>query len=256
MKVAIIDDEASAITLLKDMISMLPMDITICGSAQNTQSALQLIETAQPDLLLLDIMLGSESGFGLLDKLSPSQHYQLVFTTAYSDYAIRAIQYGALDYLLKPISFDSLQKVMQKSYTNYLHYQQKQTEVELLRQQIEIIRHINQEEKPTQRIAIRLLEGIKIIEFDQIITIHGQGNYSIFHLTGGEDVISSRPLSFYTQILPDKHFYRAHKSYIINLLHLLEIRKKDGFQALLHKSITVPISRRAYSELVRKISLM
>lgn len=237
----IIDDETHARQSLASLLEMYcPEDVQILGEADNVSDAKTIIETLKPGIVFLDINIGEESGFDLLKQLGDVD-FQLIFTTAHSEFAIRAFRVNALDYLLKPIEPDLLQAAVKKAReaqgTNVIDGQLNHL-VESLRTQ------------SLRRLAIPSSDGITFLEIPKIIHIGGSGNYSTFHLDDGEKVVASKNLGHFESLLGDEQFFRCHQSHIVNLDYMKRIITRDGNSIELKNGLQAPIS------LKRKEALM
>lgn len=228
----IIDDEKHARQSLAGLLELYCPEVGILGEAENVSHAKALIEALRPDIVFLDINIGEESGFDLLEQLK-EVHFKLIFTTAYSEFAIQAFRVNALDYLLKPIEPDLLQAAIEKakeaSGTNAMQSQLNHL-VESLRTQ------------SLRRLAIPSSDGITFLEIAKVIHVGGSGNYATFHLEDGEQVIASKNLGHFESLLGDGQFFRCHQSHIVNLDYIKRIITRDGNSIELKNGLQAPIS--------------
>jgi two-component system, LytTR family, response regulator len=236
----IIDDEKHARQSLAGLLELYCPEVRILGEADNVSDAKAIIEALSPTIVFLDINIGEESGFNLLKQLD-QVNFQLIFTTAHSEFAIRAFRVNALDYLLKPIEPDLLQAAVEKvreARGSSVIQGQLNHLVESLRTQ------------SLRRLAIPSSDGITFLEIVNIIHIGGSGNYSTFHLDNGEKVTASKNLGHFESLLGDEQFFRCHQSHIVNLDYMKRIITKDGNSIELKNGLQAPIA------LKRKEALM
>jgi two-component system LytT family response regulator len=241
IKALIIDDENKALNLLKvTMEKNFPGEFEL-EVAQGGEDGLAKLNQFKPDLLFLDIEMPSMSGFDVL-AATPEVDFKVIFTTAYNQYAIRAIRYNALDYLLKPINPSELREAVQR-------FQQQKTEKEAYGKQLE--NFFSNKEKC---LAITTYDGVVFLEVDNIIRCEADLNYTKFFLTGGKTFLSSKTLKEYEDLLSvHNNFLRVHRSHLVNLDYVLKFRN-EGFLELKDDSI-VPVSRRRKEDVVNSFSV-
>lgn len=233
----IIDDNPLNIEILADLLKENHPDINISGTAHNGQSAIEKIQSLQPDLVFLDIEMPDMNGFEVLASLK-AINFQTIFVTAYSQYAIQAIRFNALDYIVKPINPAEL-RLSLKRYRSKGNEQAQKQQIALA---LDNLKQANVQEQilylPSQE------GGIKMI-LKEIVKIEGDRNYSIFHLAKGKTKISSKTLGHFENILEGKGFFRCHRSFIINYRHIVRMQKESF---LLKDTSEIPISRRRKRE--------
>lgn len=247
----IVDDEEFARSSLYFLLQENCENIHIAGIAKSVQEAKTLLAAHEVDLIFLDIAMPGENGFELIPAaLANNAH--VVFTTAYDQYALRAIKANALDYLLKPIDIDELKETVAKA-TNYVAKnkltEHKTTQLNNLAANLANRDEIRKLSLPNGQ------GGYTMINFDEIINIEADSNYSIFYLDGKEKITVSKVLKEYEEILPENKFVRIHKSSIINLDYLKEYHSKNGLEVALKNGVKIAVSRRRASEFVEKIKL-
>lgn len=218
MNCVIVDDELSARTTLNAFLERYCPDLTVVGMAEGVAEAAKLIDETRPDLIFLDIQMPGENGFQLLPRL-PEYDFALIFTTAYDQYALRALKLGALDYLLKPIDLLELQEAVAKAA--------QQKHLTGSRQRLEYLRESqNQQEK----LVISSMEGYYILRFDEILRLQAERNYTRIVLENNRSIIASKTLKYFTELLPETRFFRIHKSSIVNLNEVVRVsRGQVGF---------------------------
>ena len=244
-RIALVDDEADARQLLRSMISSLCPDVEVCGEADSVESAYVLIRQTQPHVVLLDISLEDENGFDLLDKF-PQPTFQVIFTTAHDEFALKAFRYHALDYLLKPINpvelAQAIDRVKQEVIPNF------QAKISNL---LESTRN-----KQLNKITLNSQEGMVFLRLDQIIRIESEGSYSTFYLLNQERHVVSRPMREFEELLPKDLFFKLHQSHLINLAFVKKILREEGGYALMEEGCKVPIARRRKDEFLEAMRLL
>lgn len=240
----IIDDEPDCCESLSILLQRNCPEVNIAGTFYSAEKALLAINEIKPQLVFLDIEMPNMNGFEMLEKLS-SIDFELIFTTSYDQYAIKAIRFSALDYLLKPIDREELQKAVQKVKSRL----QKP-----LTQQLEILlQKINQPSNPIQRIALPTMEGLKLVPVDSIISCASEGNYTIFLLKDKQKIIVSRPLKEVEEMLEEYSFFRVHHSYIVNMNEIDRFIKTDGGYLIMSDGSSVDVSRSKKELLLKKL---
>lgn len=241
----VVDDiENSRITLTHDLKEYCPQ-IQVVGEADSVKSGLQQIETLKPDVVFLDIQMGDGTGFDLLTQL-PEIRFQIIFTTALDAYGIKAIKFSALDYLLKPVDPDELVKAVGK-------LAQTKQDVSIQDSINLLIQNMKGTAPAMKRIAIHSLEKVHMIDIDSIIRCESQGAYTIFHLKQKEQLLATKNLKEFEELLEPHSFIRVHHSHLINFAYLKEYVKKDGGYAVMTDKSEVPVSFRKKSALLDMI---
>lgn len=247
LKILIIDDEESACNILKILLEKhLPLEkeIRTCTSPSD---ALLLMEAFRPTLVLLDIEMPDMNGFDFLSKAS-AWEFDVIFTTAYDKYAIKAIRFSALDYLLKPIDLTEL--------TNALNRHILKNNIETGQQGKllnNLIHNLQQQDQQAFKLAIAVKEGLFFFELKDIICLEGFSNYTKFHFTHQKPLMVSKTIKDYEEILTGHDFFRVHKSYMINKLHVKKM-DKDGM-LWLSNNMQVSVSRRKKGDISNLFSM-
>ncbi|HPH19519.1 MAG TPA: LytTR family DNA-binding domain-containing protein [Haliscomenobacter sp.] len=236
-RIAIIDDEPDARQLLRSMLTTLCPDVEVCGEADSVESAYVLIRQTQPHAVLLDISLEEGSGFDLLDKF-PRPDFQVIFTTAHDEFALKAFRYHALDYLLKPINPVELAQTIDRVKPEIIP--NHQTKINNL---LESTRS-----KQLHKITLTSQEGMVFLQLDQIVRLESDGSYTTFYLLKQERHVVSRPMKEFEELLPKDTFFKLHQSHLINLSFVRKIIKEEGGYALMEEGGKVPIARRRKDE--------
>lgn len=230
-----IDDEPKGRKVLATLLAQHCPQFTEVYEADNLLSGVELIKQHNPQLVFLDIEMPQHSGLELLDFIDPDQYeFQVVFCTAYSEYAIQAFEMNAVDYLLKPLRADKLKEACKKF--SVVHSKQRINErLQELRRSLDGTNFT--------KIGLPHSGGIKFVELDSIIAMKADGMYTEFTTTDG-NVVVSKPLKHFYQLLEKNAiFYRPHRSHIINIQHMQEYVKKDGGYIVMAGGLSVPMSR-------------
>ncbi|MFY0591963.1 LytR/AlgR family response regulator transcription factor [Roseivirga sp.] len=232
----IIDDDPFIQDLLRDKLSFFD-EIEVVGQALNGRDGLTLIEEKRPGLVFLDVEMTDMTGFELLSSISDI-HFKTIFITSYGHYAIKAIRFNALDYLLKPIDLEELRNAIRR------FKEQSQNESS------NSARHLvsNLKRKPEDQLLIlKVQEGEFCRPLKDIICIEGDRNYSRIKLTDDLTELVAKTLSYFEELLEDKDFFRIHKSTIINRLHISKVKSEF---IVLSTGEEIAISRRRKSDFI------
>jgi two-component system LytT family response regulator len=238
VRVFIVDDEYQSRLVIVKMLSHYFSNVQIVGQAGTVAEAVAGIGSLEPEIVFLDIQIGHETGFDVLDQLDATD-FEVIFTTAHEEYAVRAFRYSAIDYLVKPISAPDLETATQKAMRKILLQQSSTTEqLKILLQQLDPV------PKFTDKIAVPTPEGLLFIGTQDIIYCQGQSNYTEIFLVNGQKLTSSHTLKLYEEMLSGLHFFRAHKSFLINLQHIEMYRRGEGGTAVMSNGREIEIARR------------
>ncbi|WP_309640230.1 LytTR family DNA-binding domain-containing protein [Flavobacterium sp.] len=241
MKVLIIEDEDQSISALKSEIAMHCKSLDIVGVAKSVKEGIEKIKLLQPQLVFLDIQLSDGLGFEILNHFKDGLFFHVIFTTAYSQYAIKAIKFSALDYLLKPIDSEELMQAVNKAT--------KVSEKESTAK-IQNFIHNQNESQIQKKIVLQTSEGISIFEIDTILKCSAESNYTSVYFTNGKKILFSKTLKDFEELLCNSGFERIHHSHIINLNHLTNFVNKDGGYVVLTDKSTLPVSQRKKANLI------
>lgn len=232
--IIILDDEVHCTKVLATLIKKLNSKYEILGIFNDPVIALDFIKDNSPDILFLDIEMPKLNGFQLLDRLLPI-NFDVIFTTAFDQYAIKAFQYSAINYLQKPIS----EKNIVKALSSWEHQREKTTSA-----QWELLRSSIQEPKKDQtRMALPTGVGYDIIEIKNIIRCKSDNNYTYFYFHDGSRILVSRTLKEIEALLRDQGFFRIHQSHLVNAKFVKNISRQDGGLLVMIDGAEVPVSR-------------
>lgn len=241
MTAILIDDEPNATEALTNMLRMTCPDVEVIAIANDPQRGIELLRERQPDVLFLDIQMPHMTGFELLEKLG-KVNFEVIFTTAYDQYALQAFKVSAVDYLLKPIDMDELEAAVGKVRERKRAAQPDFGAIEHLFRQM-------QRPEP-QRLALPVGDGLMFVPVSDIVRLQSDSNYTTFYLTSKQKVLVSRTMGEYEDLLGKQNFCRVHHSHIINLAHLQRYVKTDGGYAEMSDGAKVEISRRKKDDFV------
>jgi len=233
IRTLLVDDEELSRLTLSNFINKYTPEIQIEAEAENIKQAKQLILELKPDLVFLDVEMPFGNAFDLLEELSEID-FQVVFVTAYSHYALKALNFSASYYLLKPIDIDELVAAVAK-VKEHLNDKQHKLHTEILLQNIK-------NENSLQRLVLPMLEGFEVVKTKDIVLCHADGNYTEFYFTDGNKKIVSRNLKFFEALLQDHGFLRVHKSYLVNLNEVTAYQKGKGGLLVLSNAMEVEVS--------------
>ncbi len=220
IKILIVDDEPAAGNILKILIEKnISVDSSVCYSSKPAE-ALVLLETFAPTLVMLDIEMPGMSGFDFLNKATNS-NFDVIFTTAFDKYAIKAIRFSALDYLLKPVDKIELQNALNRHILKQQNHPQRQLLVSNL------LNNLQQKDQQTFKLALSTTEGVSFFEPRNIICCEGENNYTRFFFTNHKPILVSKTLGEYEEILTDYQFIRIHKSYLVNSKHIVKLDREN-----------------------------
>ena len=242
-KILIIDDEAAASNMLKLLIEKHiagEKQVHICN---DPVKAVETITGFQPHLIMLDIEMPHFNGFDLLNQLG-SWDFDVIFTTAYDQYAIKAIRFSALDYLLKPIDIVDLQNAV---YRHIALRENKAAPKEMLVDNL--MSNLQQKDPSAFKLALNTMEGYYFFPPREIMRCEGNDNYTRFYLINGKELLVSRTLKDFEDILTDHDFVRVHKSHLVNMSYVTKF-DKEGLIWLTNET-PIPVSRRKRAQIVR-----
>ena len=235
LKAVIVDDEAAARVLIKSLLANYRPNVQIIGEASTVKQGIELLTTLRPDLIFLDIKMPDGTGFDLLNQLEHKNKAKVIFTTAYDEFALKAFQFQAIDYLLKPIDPYQLERAIDKIQD--LH--DSQFYGERIEQLLEAIQR-----KEVNKLAVSTGEGWVFLKLDEISHLSSSGGYTTFFSTQGGKHMVARTIKDYEALLPKEQFFRVHQSHIVNLQCVKKVLKEDGAIILMEDETKIPLSRR------------
>jgi two-component system, LytTR family, response regulator len=245
LKVLIVDDERHARLLIKAILEDVCPEVTIVGEAEDLSAGVKLIHKHKPDLILLDIEMPGHSGLEILDFFDPEDiAFQIVFVTAYSDYAVKAFEVSAVDYLLKPLEAGSLKKAIDK-VAKRIQLKEPTTYGQLQKALGAPL---------SQRIGIPDGHEIVFADTSELLYFDAAGAYTHVHLANNRKITTSKKLKFFEDRLENHPFFlRIHRGYLINLNHVVKYSRTEGGSVELSDGTMVPVSREKISILLEKL---
>jgi len=235
LKTIVVDDEPNAVDFIISIITEYCPGLEVTGKAYDVPEGVKVISDKSPDLVFLDVEMPNGTGFDLLNNF-PEKTFDVVFITAFNHYAIRAIKFSAVDYILKPVNInefiESVKKVIEKRSLN------SSGNNENLRILLENLKTSS----PT-RLAIPTADGMEYLNPKEIIRIEADRSYSWFFLTGNRKILVSRHLKEFQDILDERYFFRPHNSFLINLKYVRKYIRKDGSYIEMQDGTQIPVSR-------------
>jgi two-component system LytT family response regulator len=238
----IIDDQSHFQEMIKNLLGEYFPEISVLGTAESVEEGVNKIRELKPNLVFLDIELKDGSGFHILQRIK-ERSFKVIFITAFDNFAIRAIKFSALDYILKPINEFEFKNAVERA-------------LEVI-EGCEIEEQINNflihYEKKTQskKIVLKTNNSLHLIDIAHIIYAKSDSNYTIFCVQGEEEIMVSRSIKEFEQLLSDYRFFRPHQSYLVNLNQVQKIDKTDGGFLILKNGQEIPISVRRKNKLLQ-----
>lgn len=247
INVIIIDDEPAARTVLKMLLEEYEEDIQIVGEASSGKEGIELIKKKKVDLLFLDVEMPKMDGFSMLREFETID-FDVIFTTAYSQYAIDAIKFSALDYLLKPIDIEELDDAIER-------FKAKQKTQKVEKEGIYFLPNdFTNLQNQNSKIALPTAKGFQIVFVSELFYCEASRNYTLFFLKDGKKIIVGRNLKYFCEKLEPFGFFRIHESFLINLSHLKNYVKGRGGQVVLSNEVTLDVARNRKKDLLKLLS--
>lgn len=248
IKAIIIEDEIKSMNNLKNLLKKHCPEVEVIGDALNIEEALDLFDDPDfmPDVAFLDISLPDGLVFKMLDELRPLE-FEVIFITAYNEYAIKACQYSSIGYILKPIDSDELMEAVSRIRIN---------QNEKMEQRLELFnKHLNNP-NAFEKMSISAIDGIYFVSIRDIVRFEAEDNYTHIFLKGGDKITASRTIKAYEDMLQTMNFYRVHKRHVINLNYIRKFMKGDGGYLIMEDGRKIEVSRRrrpAFMEQMRRL---
>jgi two-component system LytT family response regulator len=240
----IVDDELKSRENLKILLTEFSHNVEVQALCESVKEAITQIEKHKPDVVFLDIQMRGETGFDLLKELA-SIEFEVVFTTAYSEYAIKAFQFSAIDYLLKPIDISDLHRALKKiTLKNKKDNHEKLTH---------LLNNLNLPNNELSKIALPTNDGLVFIDVRNILYLEASSNYTKFHLENNEMHLVCKSLKEYETILINQDFFRIHHSFLINLNYIKKYVRGEGGYVIMANDQSLNVSKRKKEYFLRKI---
>jgi two-component system LytT family response regulator len=244
----IIEDESRARILLRTLIETYCLELDIAAEAANLPEGVQLIKEHKPDLVFLDVEMPGHTGLEIAQFIGPEDfNFEIIFTTAYQEYAIDAFRLSAIDYLLKPIDYEKLQEAVSK------FIKKRKAEEYFQAQTLDAMRYnLSHEDEQEKRIVIPLGQSFRFLKSGEIMLIKSDGSYSEIFLLNGEKLTVSKNLKSFGELLVNMpSFFRCHRSYIVNLRFVREYVKGEGGKLTLTDGQEVSLSSDRFDEFLK-----
>ena len=233
IKAYIIEDELAGFQNLSQLLKKYCENVLLVGNAFTIKEAIEEIPVLEPDVIFLDIELPRENGFQLF-KYFPNHEFDVIFTTAYSEYAIKAFNYSAIHYILKPIDIDELQQAIEKVDIT--------SKSETSKKQLDIWEEVNANNM--NRIVLPTYEGLHFVDVSDIIWCEAKSNYTFFYINGHENLLVSKSLKVFEETLPNNVFFRASRSSLINVNHIVHCSTHKNMEITMIDGSVITLSER------------
>lgn len=243
IKAVIIDDELAMQEVSRLLLSEYFPEIEQVGIASSIESGVDLIQKQNPDLVLLDIELTDGNSFQILKRLKP-YNFKVVFITGHNSYAIKAIKFSALDYILKPVNEVEFQHAIQHAVEQINTNTDSNSQTEVLMESFK-------KETQNKKIVLKTSESLHIIDISDILFCRSDNSYTTFYLIDSEKIIVSKSIKEYAELLTEYGFFRPHQSYLVNLNHVRKIDKSDGGFIIMKNKKEIPVSIRQKKHMIK-----
>ncbi len=243
IRTLVVDDEARARETIIDMLNLFSKGVDVVGEASSVKTAYEMISHHEPDLVILDIKMPDGTGFDLLKRFETIDFY-VIFITAFEEYAIKAFKFSALDYLLKPVDPDELTSSIEKLKVT-MEKDSISTRINAMFQ------FLNKGSDKDKKLVLKTSSNVHVVELNEVIRCRSDKNYTHFYTVDDEEIIVSKTLKEYEELLNEFSFFRVHQSHLINLNFVKRFEKADGGQLIMKDNSKVPVSFRKKEELMK-----
>ncbi|MEL6862820.1 MAG: LytTR family DNA-binding domain-containing protein [Bacteroidota bacterium] len=243
LRVIIVEDEEDSRIALSNMLTKFCKNVEVLAQAESIQDAIKVINQYQPDLVFLDIEMPKQNGFMLFDYFEDPA-FDVVFTTAYDQYAVKAFKFAAVDYLLKPIDLEELRAAIEKVKTKR-NKDQAQQKLKILQENLNNVLH---------KIALPTTDGLLFVELKDIIYCEAQGNYTVFYLTNEDKIIVSKTLKIYDELLYDFNFFRINRSNLVNLNHIRKFGRQRNAVVTMANGVLLSLSENRKKDFLDRLN--
>lgn len=241
IRAVIVDDEPILRELNKTILNKNFDDVEVIASLGSVAEAIEFINENQPQLLILDIRLSDGTGFNILQRINP-YNYAVIFVTAFDEFAIKAIRFSAIDYILKPID--------ERDYCDAVDRAISLLNSNKLQEQVQTFFNYYERKTQNRKIVLKTVDAINIVDVSDISYCKSDSNYTTFYLISGEKIMISKAMKEYEEILVDYSFFRPHHSYLVNLNYISRLNKSDGGFLVLRDGTEIPVSLRRKKKLI------
>jgi two-component system LytT family response regulator len=247
IKVIIVDDENLIRKMITGILNSECPDVSVLAQSGNVESAYSEIKRHNPDLVLLDIKLSDGTGFDLLERFD-TINFKVIFVTAYEEYAIKAFEFSAIDYVVKPINPENLVLAIKKA--------EHSIQAELSLKLNTLLSNLSTPSEDNKKIVLKTSDNIHIININNILRLESDQNYSVFHLLDGRNIMVSKTLGEYEELLSQNDFFRVHKSHLINLKQIKRYEKSNGGSLVMSNDSHIPVASRKKEQLLGIFEMM
>ncbi|RYY60178.1 MAG: response regulator transcription factor [Chitinophagaceae bacterium] len=242
----IVEDEIRSREFLRSMVEEFCPQLQLLGTAANVQEAVALIDQVKPQIVFMDIELQTGTGFDVIEKVG-DRNFHLIFTTAYDHYAIKAIKFSAVDYLLKPLNVEELQEAVIKA-TETIEQKSSGNKLD------QLINNLKRPAGDDFSISLSTADGIEFVQLSTIIRLEANGPYTTFFMKDGRKIMVSKNLKEYELLLSEHAFFRVHNSHMIHLKEVRKMVKTDGGYAIMNDNSMIAISPKKREEFMQLMS--
>lgn len=244
IKAIIVDDEKKFSDSLNEMITEIFQDkLVVLARCKSVKEAVHAIKIHRPHLVFLDIEMPPGNGFQVLEQIE-DKNFEVIFTTAFDQYAVKAIKFSALDFLLKPFGVDDLSAALKR-------YDEKTLKDKTQKQYEVLLHNLKNVSDPARKIALPTLNGFSVVSLSEIVRCQADNNYTDFHFTNKTKNVISKPLKEFEELLEEHHFFRVHQSHLINLRHVVNYTKGEGGTVRMSDGSEIEVSRRKKDEFLK-----
>ncbi|MTI39893.1 LytR/AlgR family response regulator transcription factor [Fulvivirga lutimaris] len=244
VKSIIVDDELKSRESLQILLTDFCENVEVAALCQNVAEGIKAIKEHDPDVVFLDIQMQRETGFDLLEKIDEIT-FDVIFTTAYSEYAIKAFQFSAIDYLLKPIDISDLNRAVKKI--------EKKDKNDISKKLNNLLDNLNPQQNAIKKLALPTHDGLVFVKIKNIIYLEATSNYTIFHTNDGQQYMVSRTLKEYDEMLSEYNFFRIHNAHLININYIKKYVRGDGGYVVLTNDVSLDVSKRKKTGFLQKL---
>jgi len=245
IKAVIVEDELHGLNNLKNLLAAHCEDVEVVGAASNIAEGVELLgsDGVQPNLAFLDISLPDGLVFKMLNQLRPI-NFEVIFVTAYENYAIQACEYASIGYILKPIDPDALKEAVMRSM------QRRQSEID---RRLEIFTSHYSNPNSFKKMSISGVDGIYFVNIQDIVRFEAEDNYTHIHMDNGDRITASKTIKSYEEMLAPFNFYRVHKRHVINLNFMKKFIKGEGGKVVMEDTLEIEVSRRRRPQFMEQL---
>lgn len=244
IKAMIVDDEVNSAKALKSLLATYCPDVTVVAMAHSSAAGIECIRKTPPDLLFLDIEMPITNGFQMLTELGKIS-FEVIFATAFEQFALEAFKTKALSYILKPIDYEELMIAVEKFRTK-----SQDATVDRISKIEEVIKEMRHLLAPDSKLAVHTSEGVTFLDPAKIIRLEADSNYTHIFLVGGKKITSAKTMKEYEDQLHQLNFFRIHSAHLVNLRHIERYIKGEGGYLITSDNSMLEVSRRRKSELL------